>query len=513
MLMQKVDAISQMMNRLLQLRRQSQVRRASIEYRSLQTRMWLGRDERRNNAVTEHLSTTRRSLSIVRTSDQSPEVHFKLPTTSHYGERKSRSSTAMALPTWAGSVRFWWVALGRSLKFRMFDAMFRWIRHSKSRENRSSVGHDLWDLLSAWPSRILSEYRQPLIEVSRSHTTAISKCSHSIDSRKKKSFSLQPITGPECVMMSRALSAYISQLQYRLQEAIIYQVSDDFMDITSTIKTLREAASRTSGKKRLKCSDKKSLIFVLRWIQSTRTVSNSDTRVHQSFVDPHSNSTSSCQRDFVSIEIDYRSDQYHRFSSQLTSSVDTISVLTLSTQINDLTPQVIYAARIVFGDPKKSSITEEHFDLLQEQWVTQMEYLRRQVDEAIPCDEFVKACGSFLRRPRSSVTNETSLVEEAIIHDTQQTEKAIADRSPPVIVESTSNIIRRANRVLLVTYQEIENSEDSIFNTQLQRVSDTLKQSIFSTVLRWTKDLNAFAPHRFSTDDCGSQAISSTTWE
>ena len=69
----------------------------------------------------------------------------------------------------------------------------------------------------------------------------------------------------------------------------------------------------------------------------------------------------------------------------------------LRLQINDLTPQVIYAARIVFGDPRKSSITEEHFDLLREQWLTQIEYLRRQVDEAIPCDEFIKACGSSRR--------------------------------------------------------------------------------------------------------------------
>ena len=43
-------------------------------------------------------------------------------------------------------------------------------------------------------------------------------------------------------MINRSLSSHIYQLQYRLQEAIIYQVSDDFVDITSTIKTLREAA-------------------------------------------------------------------------------------------------------------------------------------------------------------------------------------------------------------------------------------------------------------------------------
>jgi hypothetical protein len=48
-------------------------------------------------------------------------------------------------------------------------------------------------------------------------------------------------------MISRSLSSHIYQLQYRLQEAIIYQVSDDFMDITSTIKTLREAANLPSS--------------------------------------------------------------------------------------------------------------------------------------------------------------------------------------------------------------------------------------------------------------------------
>ncbi|CAF4689468.1 unnamed protein product, partial [Rotaria magnacalcarata] len=43
-------------------------------------------------------------------------------------------------------------------------------------------------------------------------------------------------------MISRCLSSHIYQLQRRLQEAIIYQVSDDFMDITSAIKTLRQAS-------------------------------------------------------------------------------------------------------------------------------------------------------------------------------------------------------------------------------------------------------------------------------
>ena len=56
-------------------------------------------------------------------------------------------------------------------------------------------------------------------------------------------------------MISRSLSSHIYQLQYRLQEAIIYQISDDFMDITSTIKLLRQAALQSpsiSKKKILK---------------------------------------------------------------------------------------------------------------------------------------------------------------------------------------------------------------------------------------------------------------------
>ena len=55
------------------------------------------------------------------------------------------------------------------------------------------------------------------------------------------------MNGPECAMISRSLSSHIYRLQYRLQEAIIYQISDDFMDITSTIKTLGEVALKPSS--------------------------------------------------------------------------------------------------------------------------------------------------------------------------------------------------------------------------------------------------------------------------
>ncbi|CAF1061492.1 unnamed protein product [Adineta ricciae] len=233
-----------------------------------------------------------------------------------------------------------------------------------------------------------------------------------------------PINGPECVMISRSLLSSIHQLQYRLQEAIIYQVSDDFIDITSTIKSLRHTALKSydelNRQEAFQTAIQEFTNHSTTLIQTARLAANG----------------TSCRSK---------------------STIETINIT--ASQINDLTPQVVYAARIIFGDPNRSSTTQEHFDLLSEQWLTQMEYLRKHVDEAIPSDEFVKVS------------------EEAVIHDTQQTEKAIADLSPSIIVDSTSNIIRRANRVLLVTQQEIENSEDKSFTQRLKKAADVLKQT------------------------------------
>jgi hypothetical protein len=67
-------------------------------------------------------------------------------------------------------------------------------------------------------------------------------------------------------MISRSLSSYINQLQYRLQEAIIYQISDDFMDITSTIKILRQAAFRPPSihnEEFIKCKNQPAVCLVL----------------------------------------------------------------------------------------------------------------------------------------------------------------------------------------------------------------------------------------------------------
>ncbi|CAF1409619.1 unnamed protein product [Adineta steineri] len=381
-LMEKVDAISQMMNRLLQLRAQS--KGDTSEATSL------------SRNISQQLDTLYRSLERT--------IHL-LKYTSDY----QRPATTVN-----GKV----------------DQAQRWLLQPDM--DQFGFGEFAIRSLVRIARQLVTicelSYRRDLIECCLHIENLLLKYNDLLRRRL-------PIHGPECVMISRSLSAHIYQLQYHLQEAIIYQVSDDFMDITSTIKTLRQAAFQSTNE-----SNRQELF---------------QTAI-QEFINHSSTLTQTARL------------AANGTSCRSKSTIETINIT--ASQINDLTPQVVYAARIVFGNPCNSSTTQEHFDLLRDQWLTQIEYLRHHVDEAIPSDEFIKAC------------------EEAIIHDTQQTEKAIADLNSSTIIDSTSNIIRRANRVLLVTYQEIENSEDSILITQLQQVSNTLKET-FSSMIAAAKQL------------------------
>ena len=67
----------------------------------------------------------------------------------------------------------------------------------------------------------------------------------------------------------------------------------------------------------------------------------------------------------------------------------------------------------------------------------------------------------------------TLILEDGIRQDTEKAEHSIKNLDPPGIVNNTSNIARRANRVLQVAQQEAENSEDPLF---VDRVNDSMTQ-------------------------------------
>ena len=63
--------------------------------------------------------------------------------------------------------------------------------------------------------------------------------------------------------------------------------------------------------------------------------------------------------------------------------------------------------------------------------------------------------------------------EAAILRDTERTEDAIKNNDQRGVVNNTSSIARRANRVLQVAQQEADNSEDPQF---VDRVNDAIRQ-------------------------------------
>ena len=67
--------------------------------------------------------------------------------------------------------------------------------------------------------------------------------------------------------------------------------------------------------------------------------------------------------------------------------------------------------------------------------------------------------------------------EDGIKRDTEKTEQAIREIDPAGIVNNTSSIARRANRVLQVAQQEADNSEDPKFVDQVNQSIRQLRAS------------------------------------
>lgn len=76
-----------------------------------------------------------------------------------------------------------------------------------------------------------------------------------------------------------------------------------------------------------------------------------------------------------------------------------------------------------------------------------------------------------------------AVAEEGILRDTDRTEQAIANVDAPGIVSNTSNIARRAHRILQVAQSEADNSEDPQFVDHVNNAVDRLRGSTFKGFL------------------------------
>ena len=128
-----------------------------------------------------------------------------------------------------------------------------------------------------------------------------------------------------------------------------------------------------------------------------------------------------------------------------------------------MSPQVVNTAFVALKFPDNKSCLE-NFDLMQQQWETNMLRIQKLLDEIIDCESFIIAC------------------EKSIIKETYETQTAVQEKNSSVIVTNALNVARRTNRIMQIASQEAENSEDKFYVEQILIANDFLKQSLPSLI-------------------------------
>ncbi|CAH8526395.1 unnamed protein product [Schistosoma margrebowiei] len=149
----------------------------------------------------------------------------------------------------------------------------------------------------------------------------------------------------------------------------------------------------------------------------------------------------------------------------------------LTSQLNELGAQVVLAGRAVIlsadpnlqlqpGGASLKQATSDHFLMMRQHWTDTAERMRALVDEAVDANAFIAA------------------QEIGMLRDSAKTENSIAAISTTGVVESTTRIARRANRVLQLITREADNSEDPLY---VDRMNDAVK-ALRSTITPMVND-------------------------
>jgi len=135
------------------------------------------------------------------------------------------------------------------------------------------------------------------------------------------------------------------------------------------------------------------------------------------------------------------------------------ALLSSAEQVESLTPQLVNAGMIRMVYPENKA-ADEHFENLRKQFAETVLLTRTLADEATDSGKFVGQ----------------SLV--AMQHHTAGCDEAIVTRQPARMVENTSSIARLANRVLQLTKQEADNSEDLKYVSVLNVAAGQLQTKV-----------------------------------
>ncbi|VDK36858.1 unnamed protein product [Taenia asiatica] len=147
-----------------------------------------------------------------------------------------------------------------------------------------------------------------------------------------------------------------------------------------------------------------------------------------------------------------------------------IALQALASNLESVGSQVNMAGRAVMSARQNGASTQlqnaasDHFDLIKRHWTECAERTRNLVDEAIDAKAFIKA------------------QETGILRDIDHIEDSVDQHCPASVVNGTTSIALRANRVLQVAMRETENSEDGVYVDRVNEAVNKLRTRITTMV-------------------------------
>ena len=135
------------------------------------------------------------------------------------------------------------------------------------------------------------------------------------------------------------------------------------------------------------------------------------------------------------------------------------SLIHLSSQVQNLTPQLINAGTIRMNYPDNKA-ADENFENLRKQYAEGVHTIRDLCDESMETRAFLRQTEEHIRRAVAA------------------SEEGLRSKQTQIMVDNTALAARLSNRLLMALYKESDNSDDPALRKQVDASGDRLKSAI-----------------------------------
>ena len=135
------------------------------------------------------------------------------------------------------------------------------------------------------------------------------------------------------------------------------------------------------------------------------------------------------------------------------------SLIHLSSQVQNLTPQLINAGTIRMNYPENKA-ADENFENLRKQYAEGVQSIRDLCDESMDARSFLRQTEEHIRRAVAA------------------SEEGLRQRQAQILVDNTALAARLSNRLLMALYKESDNSDDPALRRQVDASGEKLKAAI-----------------------------------